>query len=439
MDIEELGRYTDAIACLKQTLSEGQKASNVDIQLMLSNVKRSQAIVRDLVGAERDDFYSTALSGLLGSLSTHADILEQKIQQLNNKKLSDCASHPPATPFTPSTPSEPSKFEQHEDSREKGRESMIESTIVKVKKIKFTDVIGLSEAKRSLHDSIIMPLEFPHLFLGGRKPWRRILLYGPPGTGKSRLALAASAEVSATFYCVSSADLVSSYIGESERLIKELFHHARSQEGQSIIFIDEIDSLCRLRNSREDDSTRRIKTELLIQMEAADKYDKANIFLLCATNCPWELDKAFLRRFQKRIYTPLPDKACRIQMMKLHCRENKVVMKDSEWQRLGEKTLGYSGSDLSVLTNAALFQPIRDLQSASYWRKTADGKWSPVDRENKYLGVKANLSDIPPQMVRPRDVIVEDFLAALKVHSATVSVEELEKFAGFTNSYGQSG
>ncbi|KAK3776338.1 hypothetical protein RRG08_005203 [Elysia crispata] len=217
------------------------------------------------------------------------------------------------------------------------------------------------------------------------------------------------------------------------------YGHSLNSIEENVIFIDEIDSLCRLRNSLENDSTRRIKTELLIQMEAAERYDKANIFLLCATNCPWELDKAFLRRFQKRIYIPLPNKACRIQMMKSSCRENTVNLKESDWQRLGEATEGYSGSDLSVLTNGALFQPIRDLQNASCWRRTADDNWTPVDIRNKSLGIKAVISDFPPEKVCPRDVTLEDFKTALKLHTATVSADELDRFASFTNSYGQSG
>ena len=93
------------------------------------------------------------------------------------------------------------------------------------------------------------------------------------------------------------------------RLIKELFQHATSQKGRSVIFIDEIDSICRQRNAREEEHTRRMKTELLKQMEGADNSSLSDkIFLLCATNCPWELDSAFLRRFQKRIYIPLPNK-----------------------------------------------------------------------------------------------------------------------------------
>ncbi|RUS90376.1 hypothetical protein EGW08_001871, partial [Elysia chlorotica] len=348
MEIDELGKIKEAIACLKQTVAEGRKASNVDIRLMLSNIKKSRSLVRDLHAAEGDAAYSAALSGLLGSLSTHEELLQQKIAQLNQG---------PAADSPPDAQARPDCGDQFN----RNRESIIKATIVSDGKLGFADVVGLSEAKRSLHDSIIMPLEYPHLFSGGRKPWRRILLYGPPGTGKTRLAQALSTEVGATFYCVSSGDLVSSFFGESEKLIKELFHDACSQPGQSVIFMDEVDSVCRARHSGEDDSTRRIKTELLIQMESSERRGATSLFLLCATNCPWDLDKAFLRRFQKRIYIPLPDRACRIELMKLNCRGNSVSLREADWQTLADATEGYSGSDLSVLTNGALFQPIRDL------------------------------------------------------------------------------
>ncbi|CAG5126342.1 unnamed protein product [Candidula unifasciata] len=190
-----------------------------------------------------------------------------------------------------------------------------------------------------------MPIVFPHLFSGGRKPWRRILLFGPPGTGKSRLAHAVSTEVRATFYSVSSTDLISSWVGE---IATETLTNVQ------VIFIDEIDSLCRHRSSQEDEGTRRMKTELLIQMDGAERKNQEKIFLLCATNCPWDLDTAFLRRFQKRIYIKLPDHNSRIELMKLHCHGSKVDMSQSDWEQLASQTDGFSGSDLSTLTTGAL-------------------------------------------------------------------------------------
>ncbi|KAH9518472.1 Vacuolar protein sorting-associated protein 4A [Bulinus truncatus] len=380
MELVDLARYTDAIACLRQTLSEGSKSNNVDIQLMLSNIKHCESIIQLLISSETDAFFLNALTSLSRSLFVHSEHLTKKISQINNecistpnlsqdrrKNLSETKSHPSVID---NFKEDNGKTEYDFESKQiKYRQSIIEATIVASGKVHFLDVVGLTEAKCSLQDSIVMPLIFPHLFTGGRKPWKRILMFGPPGTGKSHLAQAVSTEVKATFYSVSSTDLMSSWMGESEKLIKELFHHASHQHGQSVIFIDEIDSLCRRRSSREDESTRRVKTELLIQMDGADRQGQDNIFLLCATNCPWELDTAFLRRFQKRIYIPLPDFSSRIQLIKLHCKGNSVDMTESDWNQLASLTTGYSGSDLSTLTNGALFQPVRDMQVATHWQE----------------------------------------------------------------------
>ncbi|KAJ8313464.1 hypothetical protein KUTeg_008987 [Tegillarca granosa] len=152
-------------------------------------------------------------------------------------------------------------------------------------------------------------------------------MYGPPGTGKSRLAQALSSKIDSTFYSVSSSDLVSSWVGE----------------------------------------------KLLKQMEGADNSDMADkIFLLCATNCPWELDSAFLRRFQKRIYIPLPDRNARLELMKINTKQNKISLTDKEWELLVDQTEGYSGSDISNMILEALFGPIRDLQKSLHWKPGPD-------------------------------------------------------------------
>ncbi|KAI0224356.1 Suppressor protein of bem1/bed5 double mutants [Lamellibrachia satsuma] len=378
-----------------------------------------------LISVETEAVRLAGLRQLKVTLAHHQRVLIDKLCQMNA--------------LTPSSEENLTDHGISSDARQVCRRMAIEDTILTKGQLRFDDVAGLQEAKQILKEAIIMPLQFPQLFTGGRKPWKRILLFGPPGTGKSRLAQAVSSEIHSTFYCVSSSDLISSFIGESEKLIKQLFQHATNQQGRSVIFIDEIDSICRARSSKEEEYTRRIKTELLKQMEGADTTLQAsNIFLMCATNCPWELDVAFLRRFQKRIYIPLPDREARLSLLKLHIGDCAVRLSDQEWEEMAEKTDGYSGSDIATVVLGALFQPIRNLQISEYWKYTSDGKVCPCEKDCPDA-FHALMSDLPSDDVQPRDVSVDDFVQSLTMNKNTVSACELDRFENFTKTYGQAG
>ncbi len=154
--------------------------------------------------------------------------------------------------------------ESDEEDKDKKHMDQFEGAIVIEKpNIQWADVVGLEEAKEALKMAVMPPIKFSHLFTGNRKPWKSILLFGPPGTGKSFLAKAAATEASnSTFFSVSSSKLLQ----KSEKLVKNLFEMARKHK-PSIIFIDEIDSLCSTHSDNESQSARRIKTEFLDQMQ----------------------------------------------------------------------------------------------------------------------------------------------------------------------------
>ncbi|KAG1649387.1 Vacuolar protein sorting-associated protein 4B [Nymphon striatum] len=258
---------------------------------------------------------------------------------------------------------ESSSDSDEEDPERKKMQSKLEGAIIMEKpNIKWSDVAGLECAKETLKETVILPIKFPHLFQGKRKPWKGILLFGPPGTGKSFLAKAVATETNnSTFFSVSSSDMVSKWLGESEKLVKNLFELARKLK-PSIIFIDEIDSLCSSRSDNESESARR-KQSFLSRCKG--------ILVLGATNIPWVLDAAVRRRFEKRIYFPLPEEHARAIMFKLNLgTATPHSLTEDDFKNLGKKSEGYSGADISIVVRDALMQPVRKVKTATHFKKS---------------------------------------------------------------------
>ncbi len=264
----------------------------------------------------------------------------------------------------------PGKEGEENDAERKRLRNALAGAILQDKpNIKWEDVAGLEGAKEALKEAVILPIKFPHLFVGKRQPWKGILLYGPPGTGKSFLAKAVATEANSTFFSVSSSDLVSKWMGESERLVKQLFAMARENK-PSIIFIDEVDALCGPRGEGESEASRRIKTEMLVQMDGVGK-DSKGVLVLGATNIPWQLDAAIRRRFQRRVHISLPDLPARTRMFELAVGSTPCQLKPADFRKLGELSEGYSGSDISIAVQDALMQPVRMIQMATHYKKVS--------------------------------------------------------------------
>ena len=269
----------------------------------------------------------------------------------------------------------------------------------------------------------------------------------PPGTGKSYLAKAVATEAESTFFSVSSADLVSKWLGESERLVKNLFELARASK-PAIIFIDEVDSLCSSRSDSENDATRRIKTEFLVQMQGVG-VDNDGILVLGATNIPWGLDAAIRRRFEKRIYIPLPEESPRRRMFEIHIGNTSHALSPNDFTQLARRTDGYSGADIGIVVRDALMMPIRKVQTATHF-KMASGPsptdpstivndlWTPCGPRDTG-SMEKNWMDIPGDKLKEPQLTVADFLKALQNNRPTVNAEDLKKFEDFTRDFGQEG
>uniref|UniRef100_A0A0C9RPW8 TSA: Wollemia nobilis Ref_Wollemi_Transcript_4398_2214 transcribed RNA sequence n=1 Tax=Wollemia nobilis TaxID=56998 RepID=A0A0C9RPW8_9CONI len=332
-----------------------------------------------------------------------------------------------------------------EDPEQAKLRSGLNSAIIREKpNVKWNDVAGLESAKQALQEAVILPVKFPQFFTGKRKPWRAFLLYGPPGTGKSYLAKAVATEAESTFFSISSSDLVSKWMGESEKLVSNLFQMARDS-APSIIFIDEIDSLCGQRGEgNESEASRRIKTELLVQMQGVGHNDE-KVLVLAATNTPYALDQAIRRRFDKRIYIPLPDLKARQHMFKVHLGDTPNNLTESDFEDLARKTDGFSGSDVSVCVKDVLFEPVRKTQDAMFFCKvnTQEGEmWMPcgprqpgaVQTTMQELAVEGLASKIlPPPIAR------SDFDKVLARQRPTVSKGDLEVQERFTKEFGEEG
>ena len=258
--------------------------------------------------------------------------------------------------------------------------------VVQGDEVHWDDVAGLDIAKKALKEAVVYPFLRPDLFMGLREPARGMLLFGPPGTGKTMLARAVATESRSTFFAISASSLTSKWLGESEKLVRALFSLAKAL-APSIIFVDEIDSLLSSRGgSSEHESTRRIKTEFLIQWSdlqraAAGKAqtdkekqegDASRVLVLAATNMPWAIDEAARRRFVRRQYIPLPEPHVRETQLRTLLGHQKHSLSKEDIEVLVRLT---DGTFPSCLTNSAkIVQDFRDLISL-HWRRMRP--WAP--------------------------------------------------------------
>ena len=295
--------------------------------------------------------------------------------------------------------------------------------------VSFNDIAELSQAKKALQEAVVLPLIIPDYFKGIRRPWRGVLLYGPPGTGKTMLAKALATQEKTTFFNVHSSSFASKWRGESEKLVRILFEMARFY-APTTIFIDEVDSLCSKRGEgNEGEGSRRVKAELLVQMEGVNSNTSASanekseedkrkiVTVMAATNRPWDLDDALRRRFEKRVYIPLPNEKGRLQLFNLNLKKIEVDQ-NINYDKLVKLTDGYSGADICNVCREASFMPMRRELLANRGRRVED---------------LVNDQDFRTKIRAP--IVMNDFEKAISNISKSVSQKDLEVYDKWTKEF----
>ncbi|NJE25271.1 AAA family ATPase [Thermococcus sp. MV5] len=283
--------------------------------------------------------------------------------------------------------------------------SALREVLLEVPNVRWEDIGGLEDVKQQLREAVEWPLKYPEAFIAmGINPPKGILLYGPPGTGKTLLAKAVATESEANFIGIRGPEVLSKWVGESEKNIREIFRKAR-QAAPTVVFIDEIDSIAPRRGTDVNRVTDRLINQLLTEMDGIE--ENSGVVVIAATNRPDILDPALLRpgRFDRLILVPAPDEKARLEIFKVHTR-NVPLAEDVSLETLAKRTEGYTGADIEAVVREAALNAMR--------RAIVKGE----------IGPNTRASDIRKRV----KVSMKDFEEALKKVNPSISEETIEYY-----------
>ncbi len=301
--------------------------------------------------------------------------------------------------------------------------SGMREVMIEIPTIKWNDIGGLDGVKQSLKEITEWPLKNPEVFTKmGISPPRGILLYGPPGTGKTLLAKAVASESGANFISVRGPEVLSKWVGESEKHIREIFKKAK-QVAPSVIFFDEMDALVPRRGLDVGNRVmENVVSQILTQMSGVEEMH--NVVVIGATNRPDILDPALLRpgRFDRQVLVPAPDDKARLEVFKIHTK--RMPLKDVDLKKLAKATEGYSGADIEALCREAGINAIREIMASEGEKKPGktandsrnakakakgDGDKYRVTKKHFDEALRNSSPSITPEMLRYYEKIIDEF------------------------------
>ncbi|MBV9668998.1 MAG: CDC48 family AAA ATPase, partial [Nitrososphaeraceae archaeon] len=292
--------------------------------------------------------------------------------------------------------------------------SAMREVFVEIPDVKWEDIGGLGSIKQELQEAVEWPLKYQGVFTyADATPPKGILLYGPPGTGKTLMAKAAANESEANFISIKGPELLSKWVGESEKGVREVFRKAR-QAAPCIIFFDEMDAIAPIRGSNGDSHvTERVISQLLTELDGLEVL--TNVMVIAATNRPDIIDPALLRpgRFDRLLYVPPPDRDSRIQIIKIHIKK-KPLAEEINIEELANHTDGYTGADIASLISTSVMLALRD-----HITKYKD----PKEADNHAKELKVNMRHLEEAMKKIRPL----------------STQELNMYKTISEQFGKSG
>ncbi|KAL3626018.1 hypothetical protein CASFOL_029567 [Castilleja foliolosa] len=295
--------------------------------------------------------------------------------------------------------------------------------------VSFDEIGALEDVKAILKELVMLPLQRPELFTKGQltKPTHGILLFGPPGTGKTMLAKAVATEAGANFINISMSTISSKWFGEGEKYVKAVFSLA-SKISPSVVFVDEVDSMLgRRENPSEHEAMRKMKNEFMMNWDGLRTKDTERVLVLAATNRPFDLDEAVIRRLPRRLMVGLPDAQNRAKIIQVILAKEELAS-NVDFEAIANMTEGYSGSDLKNLCVTAAHCPIREILEKEKKEKAL------ALAEDKPLPALHSSVDIRP-------LTLDDFKFAHEQVCASVSSESqnMNELLQWNELYGEGG